>query len=68
MKIEIENVWVNDDTVYYKSIKEDGKYFVEINSVEDLIDIMEDTKCPIILLRDYNGGIGKIEIYDDYRE
>lgn len=41
---------------------EDTEWYLEINSLEELIALVREEGYPIII------GLNKLEIYDDYRE
>ena len=44
------------------------EWIIEINTIEDLIDIMDETKCEVILRSPSDEMLGEITIYDDYVE
>lgn len=44
------------------------KYFIEINSLEELMEFQKDYGKIIIMDNRYGGEMKEIEIYDDYRE
>jgi len=70
MRFELERSNKNVTPEYCKSngkiraTFEDGKAFVEINTIEDVMSIAEKTKHEIIVNAQYK----YIEIYDDCRE
>ena len=51
---------------YYDAIVENS-YEIEINSLDELMKLVNDVKCDIIINNSDNLG-NTIEIYDDYRE
>lgn len=44
------------------------KYFIEINSLEELMEFQKGYGKIIIMDNRYGGEMKEIEIYDDYRE
>lgn len=44
------------------------KYFIEINSLEELMEFQKGYGKIIIMDNRYGGKMKEIEIYDDYRE
>lgn len=69
-------IWV--DVKKYKVIKEQvydkwfeeytDKYFIEINSLEELMEFQKDYGDIVITENMRYGEMKEIEIYDDYRE
>lgn len=56
-----------------KKVYENGyevyNWFIEVNTAEELMQLVKNCKYPIILDFDsYNDNRPSIEIYDDYRE
>ena len=41
---------------------------VEVNTIDDLIALMDKFDCPIILQRDYDTGEPELMLYNDYIE
>ena len=41
---------------------------VDINSIEELMELVKEEKCEIIIGTDTEGVNSYIEVYDDYRE
>lgn len=74
---EIEGDWlsigvnhcINDEGYIQREFPDDAEgWFIEINTLEDLLKLQEKYG-DIILSRDWdNPSILKLEIYDDYRE
>jgi hypothetical protein len=74
MKIEIIKTtsWINNikpckSATVLKDEDGDDRFFVEIKSLQDLLEILKDVDERIILHPD-KGKLDYIEIYDDYRE
>ena len=45
-----------------KALKSDNKWYIDINSIEDLQEIVKEVGCSVIVSEE------SLEIYDDFRE
>ena len=53
---------------HYPYQDEDGNWFVEIPTLERLMDIIDLFEEEIIIIPNYKGDFPTIEFYDDWRE
>jgi len=69
MRCEITRVWEEITKDYCKSNGKlkiefvEKKTFIELNTIEDIIELAKKVDCEIIIDKD-----GEVEIYDNYRE
>lgn len=75
MKFIIERTsdWQSGDQPYGGAVcigEEEGvkKWELEVNTLEELLDIIEKTRRPLIIDHDNKRNTNHIEIYDDWRE
>ena len=75
MKFIIERTsdWENGEQPYEGAVcigEEDGvkKWEIEVNTLEELLDIIDKTRQALIIDRDHKRNTNHIEIYDDWRE
>ena len=64
MKYEISRSsdWWGEKQPCEKAYKENDKWYIDINSLEELNELIDEVKEKVII------GCDDIEIYDDYRE
>lgn len=71
MKVVVDRTsfWYGTSGPCKKAIKEGEDYFINVDTIEQLIELIEEVKYPLIISRDLlERSEYKIEIYDDYRE
>ena len=54
--------WMGKTQPCSKAYKENDKWYIDINSLEELNELIDEVKEKVII------GCDDIEIYDDYRE
>ena len=64
MKYEISRTsdWLGEKKPCAKAYKENDKWYIDINSLEELNELISEVESKVIV------GNNNIEIYDDYRE
>lgn len=61
-KISRSSDWWGEKQPCEKAYKENGTWYIDINSLEELNELINEVETKVII------GGGDIEIYDDYRE
>ena len=63
------SAWIHENPCCEESLEKNNGWFIEINSIGDLIELINKYGDLIMAKDDYNKSKGyTIEIYDDYRE
>lgn len=61
-KITRSSDWFGENKPCKKAYKEDGDWYVDINTLGELQDLIREVEWSVIV------GTSEIEIYDSYRE
>ena len=61
-KISRSSDWWSEKQPCQKAYKENDKWYIDIDSLEEIQELINEVKTEVII------GFDDIEIYDDYRE
>lgn len=68
-KVDNKKYKVTEGQVYFRYVRKYiDRLFIEINSLEELMEFQKDYGTIIIMNNIYDGEVKEIEIYDEYRE